>query len=123
MAMTNAQRQARWRERNKIRRPAEGLPLSREQVQDREKILGLVPQAPSEPLSQDLDLEPRFMGWTRCQWISAPEEILRHFGLYEALEQWKSACRDRRKPLSKQFKLGRPRNRRQRKIVSDDSAN
>jgi hypothetical protein len=112
MTLTNADRQRLHRERVKVRlqddpgevsrlsgelaalrtavralqKPsAELLPLTEQQLQDRaDMVADLLSsrawwrKSRKEP--------PRFLGWTRDQWTFAPEELLRHFGLQDAVK-------------------------------------
>lgn len=87
MALTNAERQKRHRERLRAAASA-ASGLTAEQRADRDAIMSepLYPVPPSHARQQ----MPCFMGWERYDWSAAPEPLIDHFGKRAAWEGWRS---------------------------------
>ena len=111
MTLSNAERQRRYRERLKARArsadrqsdPSElemlraqvaaleaelargSVQLSASDLQDRWRIL----LDAMFPFPEDRSGLPRFMGWDRLDWALAPDPIVAHFGMAEAVECWR----------------------------------
>ncbi len=92
MALSDADRQRRHRERTKQRLVglAEGYGpnLTPEQVSDRNAVAS----EPLWPMPQDMarDQMPRFLGWTRYEWSVAPAALVGFFSLNGAWHGWKA---------------------------------
>lgn len=89
MALSNADRQRRFRERAK-KRMAGGL--TAEQISDRDAVA-------SEPIwpvpnKKYQSQVPCFLGWNRYDWSAAPRELAEHVGLLDAWEGWKAEHED-----------------------------
>lgn len=113
MALSNAERQRRFRERLQARvkaaeqagDPSEfarlrdritlleaelarrGTRLSATELEDRFTIA----LDAMFPFPEDRSVLPRFMGWDRLDWAMAPDPIVAHFGLTEDVEGWREA--------------------------------
>ena len=111
MALSNAERQRRFRERLKARAcavdqrcdPDElhslrervalleaelargGVGLSPADLKDRD----MIQHDPMFPFPEDRATLPRFLGWDRLDWAMAPDPIVAHFGLSEAVWWWR----------------------------------
>jgi len=87
MALTNAERQKRHRERLRAAASA-ASGLTAEQRADRDAVMSepLYPVPPPHARQQ----MPRFMGWERYDWSAAPEPLIDHFGMRAAWEGWRS---------------------------------
>ncbi len=99
MGLTNAERQARWRERQK-QKLAEAqaattpryvtesrtatLTLSPDQVRQRD----LVGASTLLPVPDEAEGLPTFLGWNCHEWASAPIELATALGLRSAWEGW-----------------------------------
>ncbi len=119
MALSNAERQQRYRERLKARaRAADRLCDTGEIMQLKKRIALLEAElarggtklsaADLEdcltialdamfPFPEDRSTLPRFMGWDRLDWAMAPDAIVAHFDMTEAVECWRDglvACPD-----------------------------
>jgi len=89
MALTNAERQKRHRERVKTALRGDGAKvLTAEQIADRDAVMA-DPIWPV-PTGAAKDQMPRFLGWTRYEWSAAPEPMIDHFGMRDAWEGWQS---------------------------------
>jgi len=87
MALTNAERQKRHRERLRAAASA-ASGLTAEQRADRDAVMSepLYPVPPPHARQQ----MPRFMGWERYDWSVAPEPLIDYFGMRAAWEGWRS---------------------------------
>jgi hypothetical protein len=111
MALSNAERQRRYRKRLKAQAqladrqcdPNElqelrdrvatleaelargGLKLSASDLADREALEADF----MFPFPEDRSTLPRFMGWDRLDWARAPDPIVRYFGLMETVTAWR----------------------------------
>jgi len=94
MALSNAERQRRHRERVKAKLAAPGVHgaagcLSAEQTADRDAVM----DGPIYPVPKDTSQLPTFMGWNRYDWSYAPEALIDHFGMRSAFEGWQEEKR------------------------------
>ena len=85
MVLSNAERQRRFRERQKHRVDSVGG-LTAEQIFDRDAVAA----DPIWPVPRDRSQIPRFLGWSRYDWSVAPRELVEHVGLVDAWEGWKA---------------------------------
>ena len=103
MALSNAERQKRHRERCKqLTREGVGH-LTGEQIADRNAVMA-DPLYPVPAIGPMRDRLPTFMGWNRYDWSVAPEALIDHFEMRSAFEGWRAehaeidAARDRAEP-------------------------
>lgn len=87
MALTNAERQQRYREKHKGT-----AGLTEQQIVDRNAIAAA--PSPFVSFAKDDPLQPRFMGWDRHRWRQASVELAEHFGMREAWERWQTEWKD-----------------------------
>ena len=134
MALSNAQRQRRFRQRRETREQAarahdaseierlrgeilhlrarnvvlkmelerDSAKLSPAQIEDR----GVISCDEMFPFPQDRSTLPRFMGWDRLDWVRAPDEMVRHFDMTEAVEGWREALAAHPEALPKAHRAG-----------------
>jgi hypothetical protein len=88
MVLSNAERQRRYRERLKARAAgiSRGACLTPEQVADRNAVAS----EPLHPVPSDISQVPTFMGWNRYEWASAPDALVEHFDLTDAVNGWRA---------------------------------
>jgi hypothetical protein len=116
MALSNAERQARHRQRVRERMPEQteagsGTGLTPEQIADR----GAVIACTALPLSAgDRTRLPRFLGLDRDEWTRQPEQIAQIVGLGEAWTRWQDERPQRAMALTAAI---RQRERAQRRPV------
>ena len=62
-----------------------GVVLTPEQVADRDAVMAdhQMSEGPARGLI------PTFMGWNRSNWTNAPDAIVDHFGMREAVDVWR----------------------------------
>ena len=88
MVLSNAERQRHHRERLKARAAgtSRGACLTPEQIADRNSVAS----EPLHPVPRDTSQIPTFMGWNRYEWASAPDALVEHFDLSEAVNGWRA---------------------------------
>ena len=93
MALTNAERQARHRERQKMAAVSAGG-LTPQQINDRQVVMAasLFPIAPTAGGNP----RPCFMGLSPSQWSKASDELVDYFGMREARARWNEEWQDYR---------------------------
>ncbi len=86
MALSNAERQRQFRRRQKLK--MSNFSLSTEQIKQRDAVMA-EPVWPILPRAQRMKA-PTFMGWTAHQWSLAHKELIEHFGMQTAWEEWQA---------------------------------
>ena len=100
MGLSNAERQRLYRERLKARAAgiSLGACLTPEQLADRKAVAS----EPLYPVPQDKSQIPTFMGWNHHEWAVAPDALVEHFGLVEAVAGWREEKAELQRQLDEQ---------------------
>jgi len=89
MALSNAERQRRHRNRLKQAARAGGS-LTPKQIAARDAVISDPLYPVPELGTLGFEQLPRFMGWERYEWSAAPAELAEHFGMRAAWEGWRA---------------------------------
>jgi hypothetical protein len=89
MALSNAERQRRHRNRLKQAARAGGS-LTPQQIAARDAVMAESLYPVPELGTTAREQMPRFMGWDRYEWSTAPAELAEHFGMRAAWEVWRA---------------------------------